>query len=56
MCKLAINIVLCFQLGRSPLHEVAAIFWNEIDIVEALINAGADVNAVDKVSYYQVPN
>ena len=42
------------QSGRTPLHAVAASFWIDKErVVEELIKAGADVNATDKVSYYQ---
>ena len=42
------------QSGRTPLHAVAAslLIKNE-QVVNALIKAGAYVNATDKVSYYQ---
>ena len=45
------------QSGRTPLHAVAASsFWiNNERVVEQLMKGGANVNATDKVSYYQFP-
>ena len=53
-----INNVICikfFQSDRTPLHEAASHQRNE-QVVEILLKAGADVNSVDKVSYYQEPH
>ena len=42
------------QSGRTPLHKAAASpWWSNKQVVETLIEAGADVNATNKVSYYQ---
>ena len=52
-----INNVICIkflQLDRTPLHEAASHQRNE-QVVEILVKAGADVNFVDKVSYYLQP-
>ena len=44
------------QSGRSTLHAAAASRWSNKQVVESLIKAGADVNSMDQVSCYQVPN
>ena len=41
------------QSGQTPLHLAASTKSNE-QVVETLLKAGADLNFVDKVSYYQV--
>ena len=41
------------QSGRTPLHEAALSWRSNKQVVETLIEAGVDVNATDKVSYYQ---
>ena len=49
-------IFICIKLsqsGRSPLHDAVATWMGNKEIVEALTKAGADVNIVDKVSFYQ---
>ena len=54
------------QSGRSPLHEIMSAIASLCDtryehfhcilkVLERLIEAGADVNVVDKVSYHQAP-
>ena len=50
------------QSGRSPLHVIMSAMPSQrfgqyciLEAVERLIEAGADVNAVDKVSYRQTP-
>ena len=54
------------QSGRSPLHEIMSAIASLRDtryehfdcilkVLERLIEAGADVNVVDKVSYRQAP-
>ena len=51
------------QSGRAPLHEIMSAiaslcdaehldFSDIVEIVDRLIGAGADVNIVDKVSYW----
>ena len=45
-------IILFLQSGRTPLHEAASYRWNA-QVVEVLLKAGADGNAVDKVSSFQ---
>ena len=50
------NILL--QSGSTPLHA-AAVAVNTLgrdseQVIEILINAGADVNATDEVSYYSI--
>ena len=40
------------QLGRTPLHEATSMKSND-EIVNTLINAGANVNVVDEVSYWR---
>ena len=41
------------QFGRAPIH--LASFRGNAKCIETLIKAGADVNGVDNVSYYQAP-
>ena len=53
----ASNILL--QLGSTPLHAAAVAAGETLGrgserVIETLINAGADVNATDKVSYYSI--
>ena len=54
------------QSGRAPLHEIMSamalqhdarheLYWHIETVVDRLIEAGADVNVVDKVSYRQAP-
>ena len=45
------NILL--QSGSTPLHAAASHRGSE-QVIEALIKAGADVNATDTVSYYSI--
>ena len=45
-------IILFLQSGRTPLHEAASCRWNA-QVLEVLLKAGADGNAVDKVSSFQ---
>ena len=41
--------------GSAPLHAAAAAFWwDNGQVIEILIKAGADVNATDEVSYYSI--
>ena len=65
-CDLYQIIYYILQSGRAPLHEImsaiASLHVAEYPdlyfiskIVDRLIEAGADVNIVDKVSYHQAP-
>ena len=43
------------QSGNTPLHAAAAVSWmGNTQVIEILIQEGADVNATDKVSYYSI--
>ena len=46
------------QSGRTPLYKMMnrSAIWNNQQVVEASIEAGVDLNAVDKVSDIQGPN
>ena len=66
-CHLFQIIYYILQSGKAPLHEIMSAiaslhdvkhldFWDILHVVDRLIIAGADVNVVDKVSYYQAPN
>ena len=51
------------QSGRAPLHEIMSVMASlhderhkhYLEVLERLIEAGADINVVDKVSYRQAP-
>ena len=45
-------IILFLQSGRTPLHEAAS-YRRNAQVVEVLLKASADGNAVDKVSSFQ---
>ena len=52
-----INNVICIkflQLDKTPLYKAVSHHRSE-QVVEILVKAGADVNFVDEVSYYQEP-
>ena len=44
--------MIVYQSGETPLHKAASKKSNE-QVVEILIKAGADLNIVNEVSYYQ---
>ena len=54
------------QSGKTASHEIMSAmaslhdakhghFWDVLDVVYRIIEAGADVNVLDKVSYHQAP-
>ena len=54
------------QSGRTSLHEIISVmaslhdaehrdFWHILKVVDRLIEAGANVNVIDHVSYSQAP-
>ena len=60
------HIYYILQSGRAPLHEIVSAMASLHDakhehfsyismVVDRLIEAGADVNVVDKVSYCEAP-
>ena len=63
LCQIIYYIL---QSGRAPLHEIMSAYaslqyrgdehyWSISIVVNRLIDAGADVNVVDKVSYHKTP-
>lgn len=60
--SIALNNVTCvnsctiiLQSGSTPLHKAVKSMSSNEQVVEMLIKAGADVNVVNKVNYYQAP-
>ena len=42
--------------AMASLHDAEHIdFWHILKVVDSLIEAGADVNVVDKISYHHAP-
>ena len=42
------------QSGSTPLHAAATSWRSDIQVIEILLKAGADVNATSKVTYYSI--
>ena len=38
------------QVGNTPLHDVVR--WGKEDVVKVLVEKGANINAVNNVSYH----
>ena len=58
------HIYYILQSGRAPLHEIMLAFASSHNaipehhcriVMDRLVQAGADVNVVDKVSYHLAP-